>query len=285
MRKMALSAAAVFAVIIVWVGLRLVPALGYFPPELFEQTFAPSVFIELGIREPVFVAYLSIASILVFVFFAAFQRRLGGKRGTKGIVYGSMLGVLWSLAFLSATEFFETSLSAEVINSVVDLVPLAFAGWLAGLTLGSDNPPDTEPASSNLLAIPVIGIGFLAFHSVTVLLFDDPSVALARMMFTPSSVVGFLWLAAIGAWIGAMYVVLRGCLTFDSALANAGYFAVVVVGHSWLWFNMFFNILYADVLLAMLAMCALDIVGVFVGVAVYEQIRSHRGSAAAAATG
>ncbi len=285
MRKMALSAAAVLAVIVVWVGLRLIPALGYFPPALFDQTFAPSVFVQLGIKDFVFVAYLCVAVVLLFVFFAAIQRRLGGRAGANGLVYGSMLGVLWSLAFLSATEFFETSLTAEIINAVVDLVPLALAGWLAGLTLGTDKPTETEPASSHLLAIPIIGLTFVVFHSVTVLLFEDPSAAMARMMFTPNGVVGYLWLAAIGAWIGAIYVVLRGCLTFASAWANAGFFAVVVVGHSWLWFNTFFNILYADVLLAMVFMCAIDIAGVFVGAAIYEQIKSHRGSSAVPAPG
>ncbi len=285
MRRMALSAMAVLAVIVVWVGFRLIPALGYFPPVLFEQTFTPSVFVQLGIKDFVFVAYLCIAVVLLFVFFAAIQGRLGGKRGAKGLAYGSMLGVLWSLAFLSSTEFFETSLTAEIINAVVDLIPLALAGWLAGLTLGTDKPAETEPASSHLLAIPVIGLGFVIFHSVTVFIFDDPTVAQARMMFTPGSAVGDLWLASFGAWLGAMYVVFRGCLTFKSVWANAGFFAVVVVGHSWLWFNMFFNILYADVLLAMVSMWALDIVGVFVGVAVYEQIRSHRKSPAATATG
>ncbi len=284
MRRLAFSAAAVLAVVVVWVGMRLIPALGYFPPELFEQTFAPSVFIQNGIKDIVFVTYLCLATVFLFVFFAAFQGRLGGKRGTKGLVYGSMLGVLWSLAFLSSTEFFETTLTAEIINAVVDLVPLALAGWLAGLTLGSDRPPDTEPASSHLLAIPIIGFAFVAFHSVTVVLFDDPSAAIARMMFTPRGIVGYVWLAAFGAWIGAMYVVFRGCLTFKSAWANAGFFAVVVVGHSWLWFNTFFNILYADVWPALISMCAIDLIGVFVGVAVYEQIRSHHESPAATAT-
>ncbi len=285
MRRMALSAAAVLAALAVWLGFRLVPALGYFPPELFEQTFEPSIFIQIGIKDIVFVVYLCLAVVLLFVFFTVFQGHLGGRRGTKGLVYGSMLGVLWSLAFLSSTEFFETSLTAEIINAVVDLIPLALAGWLAGLTLGTDKPVDTKPTSSHLLAIPVIGLGFVMFHSVTVFLFDDPSAALARMMFTPSGVVGYLWLASFGAWIGAMYVVFHGCLTFRSVWANAGFFAVVVVGHSWFWFNMFFNILYADVLLAMVSMCVLDILGVFVGVAVYEQIRGHSKSAAATPTG
>ncbi len=285
MRRMASPVAAVVVAIVAWVGIRVIPALGYFPPELFERAFAPSDFIERGIKDIVFVAYLSMAVVLLFVFFAAFEGRLGGKRGTKGLIYGSMLGVLWSLAFLSSTEFFETSLTAEIINAVVDLLPLAFAGWLAGLTLGTDRPPEPEPASSHWLAIPVIGLGFVVLHSVTVVLFDDPSTALARMMFTPQGLVGYLWLAAFGAWIGAMYVVFRGSLTFRSVWANAGYFAVVVVGHSWFWFNMFFNILYADVLLAMVFMCALDIVGVFVGVAVYERIHRRRRSAATLVSG
>ncbi|MDJ0712186.1 MAG: hypothetical protein QNJ14_17480 [Woeseiaceae bacterium] len=284
MRKMALSAAAVLAVIVVWVGMRLIPALGYFPPELFEQTFAPSVFIQLGIKNIVFVAYLCTAVVLFFVFFAVIQRRLGGRRGTKGLLYGSMLGVLWALAFLAATEFFDTSLTAETINAIVDLIPLALAGWLAGLTLGSDSPLDAEPASSHLIAIPIIALGFVAFHSVTVALFDNPSVALARMMFTPGGIIGYLWLAAIGAWIGAMYVAFRGCLDFKSIWANAGFFALVVVGHSWLWFNMFFNILYANVLLPMLSMWVLDILGVFVGVAVYEQIQRHHKAGVATAS-
>ncbi len=277
MRRMALSAAAVLAAIVLWVGLRIIPALGYFPPALFEQTFAPSVFVQRGIKDFVFVAYLCLAVVLLFVFFAVVQRRLGGIGSRNGLLYGSMLGVLWSLAFLSATEFFETSLNAEIINAVVDLVPLAFAGWLAGLTLGTDGPPETKQASSHVLAIPVIGVGFVVFHSVTVVLFDDPSAAIARMMFTPRGLVGYLWLAALGAWIGAMYVVFRGCLTLRSIWANASFFAVIVVGHSWFWFNMFFNILYADVLLPMVSMWALDIVGVFAGVAVYERIQTrHR---------
>ncbi len=277
MRRMALSAAAVLAAIVLWVGLRMIPALGYFPPALFEQTFAPSVFVQRGIKDFVFVAYLCLAVVLLFVFFVVVQRRLGGIGSRNGLLYGSMLGVLWSLAFLSATEFFDTSLNAEIINAVVDLVPLAFAGWLAGLTLGTDGPPETKQASSHVLAIPVIGVGFVVFHSVTVVLFDDPSAAIARMMFTPRGLVGYLWLAALGAWIGAMYVVFRGCLTLRSIWANASFFAVIVVGHSWFWFNMFFNILYADVLLPMVSMWALDIVGVFAGVAVYERIQTrHR---------
>ena len=285
MRRIALAAAAVLAVLVFWVGMRLFPALGYYPPDLFEQTFAPSVFVQHGIKDIVFVLYLCLAVVLLFVSFAIVQRRLGGKRGTNGLMYGSMLGVLWSLAFLSATEFFDTSLQAEVINAVVDLAPLALGGWLAALTLGTDKPPGAKPASSNLAAIPVIGFAFMAFHSVTVFLFDDPTTAMARMMFIPSGAVGYLWLVVIGGWIGAMYVVFHGSLTFNSVWANAGFFAAVVVGHSWFWFNMFFNILYADVLLAMVSMCALDIVGVFVGVAVHEHIRSRRKSAAATASG
>ena len=135
------------------------------------------------------------------------------------------------------------------------------------------------------MAVPIICVAFVAFHSVTVFLFDDRSAALARIMFTPRGVVGYLWLAAFGAWIGAMYVVFRGCLTSRSIWTNAGFFALVVVGHSWFWFNMFFNILYADVLLALVSMCALDIVGVFVGVAVYERFQRRRYFVAAHASG
>lgn len=273
MRNLAWSAAAIIAVTVFWVSMRMTPLLAYYPPEPFEQTLSPSVFVQNGVRDFAFVSYLCGASILLFLIFARIQKRLSGKRSTKGLVYGTMLGVLWALAFLSAVEFHGTTLRAELINGIVDLPPLALAGWFAGLIWGTDGEPQATPVSRHALAVPVIAVAFLIGHSTTLLIFDDPLSVMGRMAFTPASPVGYIAIASIGAWIGLMYVVFRSAMPFKSTWANACLFSAIVFGHSWFWFNMFFNLLYADVLLPQVSMCLVGIIGVFFGVMAYEQVR------------
>lgn len=61
-------------------------------------------------------------------------------------------------------------------------------------------------------------------------------------------------------------------MPFKSVWANSGFFAAGIFGHSCVWFHMFFNILYADVLLIIIGMGVIDILGVFVGVVSYEHL-------------
>jgi|GEM_PF-5416089 len=252
------------------------PALAYHPPDILEQALPPSVFVRNGIETIVFICYLAIALVLLFLVFTGIQRRLVGRAGVKGLVFGTVLGVLWALGFLSAMEFFESTLTAELINGITDIIPLALAGWLAGLILGTDAPRNAAPAPSHVPAIAVIGAAFVVIHSATLLLIDDPASVPARLMYTPHSAVGFLAVAAFGGWAGVMYVVLRSGMPRSSIWVQSGVFAVVVFGHSWLWFNTFFNILYAGVLLPLVSMCLIDIFAVFVGVVLYETLAKRR---------
>lgn len=171
--------------------------------------------------------------------------------------------------------FFETTLEAELINGIVDLIPLALAGWLAALIWASDTAGDIVPVPSHLLAIPVVGVVYVVVHSATLLFVDDPAGVTGRLMITPHNVSTYLFNAAVGGWAGAIYAVLRSSMPFTSVWARSGFFAAVVFGHSWLWFNMFFNILYADVLLTLLSMSLLDILGVFIGVIIYEHLEKR----------
>jgi len=52
----------------------------------------------------------------------------------KGLIFGSLFGVLWSLAFLSAAVFPQSSLTAELLNGLIDVIPPALAGVLAELS-------------------------------------------------------------------------------------------------------------------------------------------------------
>lgn len=279
MRKLALSIMAILGVLLLWAVIRLAfPGLTYTPPDVLAQALSPSVFVQSDSQKIVMFAYVTVALVLLFLFFTAIQNRLTGKRGLNGLFFGAALGVLWSLGFLTAVVFLESPLYVELQNGLVDLIPLALAGWLAGLILEPDRARAATPASFSLLAISVIGIAYAAIHSVTLLLFDDPTGVLARLALTPTTAGSYLMLTAIGAWAGTMYVVFRPGMPFKSVWANSGFFAAGIFGHSWVWFHMFFNILYADVLLITIGMGVVDILGIFVGVVAYEHLlrRKHR---------
>lgn len=286
-RKLIFSALAILAVLIVWIGVRVMsPALAYHPPDILDQALPPSVFVRNGINTIVFISYLAMALVLLFLVFTIIQHRLIGKRSVKGLIFGTTLGVLWALGFLSSIEFFGTTLRAELINGIADIIPLALAGWFAGLILGTDTVhDDAVPVSSHLLVIPVIGLVFVVIHSATLLLVDDPAGIPARLMFTPHNAAGYLAVAAFGGWAGVMYLVLRSGMPSSSIWAQSGVFAVVVFGHSWLWFNLFFNILYSKVLRHLATMSLIDIFAVFVGVILYEQLLGHRFASVESMTG
>jgi len=261
----------ILATLVGWGIFRLLfPIFDYFPPELLIRDLEPSWIITAGIRKAAGVVYLSITLILMAVFFGTIQQRWSGKRGLKGLVFGTWIGGVWSFGFLTGWAFLGTTFRAEFLNIIVDLIPLAIAGWLIGLAVGRDVPASKPGMWQPWLAVLLIAFGFVAVHTLGANLLVDRVGPSAKLLLLPTTIPQIVLLFALGAWVGGMYVILRSCLPFNKTRAQVAFFAFGVFGHCWTWFNLFFVIEFADVLPTILLLGFIGSAGVFTGALTYE---------------
>jgi hypothetical protein len=204
------------------------------------------------------------------LFFSIVQRRWPGRGGVKGLMFGTALGGVWSFGFLTGWAFLGTTLRAELLNVVADLVPMAIAGWFIGLALGSDVGESDHRPVKPWLAVVLVAAGFVAVHAVGSRLFTELLGATTGLLLVPNAPLQVALLSGLGLWVGGMYVVLRAGLPFVSSWARVGFFSFGVFGHSWTWFNLFFVIEFADVLPELLLVGLVGALGVFAGGLVYE---------------
>ncbi len=76
-----------------WVLIRLAfPPLDYYPPESLVRDLGPSWFATAGIRQPVKVGYVTVALVLMALFFKDVQERWPGRGAVKGLAFGPRHG-------------------------------------------------------------------------------------------------------------------------------------------------------------------------------------------------
>jgi hypothetical protein len=127
------------------------------------------------------------------------------------------------------------------------------------------------------LAIFLVAIGFLVVHALGATFFADPGAPASPLLFVPTTPRQFALLAALGIWVGGMYVALHAGLPFESAWARTAFFAFGVFGHSWTWFHLFIPIMdVAGALSVGLLVGLIGAVGVFLGALAYERLAATR---------
>lgn len=270
-RDIVRAGSAIIVTLAGWVVIRLVfPLLDYYPPESLVRDLGPSWIATAGIRHPVKVGYVTVALVLMALFFKVVQERWPGRALVKGLTFGAWFGIVWSIGFLTGWAFLGTTLRAELLNGVVDLIPLAVAGWLIGIAIGRDVPRSEHRTTKPWLATLFVAFGLVAVHTLVATLLADLVGPASSLLLVPASPLQIALLGGLGVWVGGMYVVLRAALPFESTWARAAFFAFGVFGYCWTWFHLFFVIEIAGVLPAVLLVGLTGAVGVFAGALAYE---------------
>jgi hypothetical protein len=264
--------AVIIGTIVGWGLIRLIfPSLDYYPPESLTSELERSWFVNAGVRKLAMMSYAITALIVMAILFNVVQQRWPGRGSYKGLAFGTSFGVVWFFGFLGGWAFLGTTLRAELLNGVVDPVPLAFGGWLIGLAVGRDVPQTEQQTSTPWLAIPMVAFGFVVVHALGATLLKSVVGPASSLLFVPTNPLQFALLAGLGLWVGGMYVVLRAGLPFKSTWARVAFFAFGVFGFSWTWFHMFLVIIDLAGLLHVGLLAGLPgAVGVFVGALAYE---------------
>lgn len=244
----------------------------FVPPEGLIRDLERSMFVTTGMRTSAIAVFVAVALIMMAVFFRLVQQRWPGRRGVKGLVFGASLGIVWSFGFFTGSAFLGTTLRADFLNSLVDLIALAFVGWLIGLAVGRDVTTPAPRIWQPWLAVLLVAVGFVSVHALGAWLFAGLFTATADLLLVPTTYAQYALLAGLGMWAGVLYVMLRTGLPFNKAWARVAFFAFGVFGHWWTWFHVFFVIEFAGVLPAVLVVGLLGATGVFSGAIAYERL-------------
>lgn len=261
--------AATIAIVVIWARL-FHPTWDYYPPDRLVNALERSWFVAAGVRDLVFFVYIVAALGMMTLFFSILQGRWALRAGSKGLLFGISLGVIWAFGFLTGWAFLGTTLRAETLNCLIDLTGLAATGCFVGLMVGQDVPPAPHGISKPWLAVVFVALGFLAAHTVGSVLFTAPFAETADILLRPGSSLQYGLLLALGAWAGLMFVMLRHTLPLSNVVARSALFAFGVFGHSWIWFHVFFVVEFAGVLLTAFVTGLMGSVGVFFGILAYE---------------
>jgi len=262
--------ATIIAAIVVWARL-FHPTWDYFPPDSLVNSLERSWFVAAGARDLAFFVYIGFALGMMTLFFSILQRRWALHAGMKGLLFGMSLGVIWAFGFLTGWAFLGTTLRAEILNCLIDLVGLSTVGYVVGLMVGQDLPPARREISKPWLAVVLVASGFVAAHTLGTILFADLLAESADLLLRPRSTLQYGLLLGLGIWAGQMFVMLRHALPFRNAMVRSAFFAFGVFGHSWTWFHLFFVIEFSGVLATTLLVGLMGSVGVFVGIVAYER--------------
>jgi hypothetical protein len=263
---------AIVGTIVGWGLIRLLFAsLDYYPPESLISNLERSWFVTAGVRKLAMACYATVALIVMAILFGVVQQRWPGRGSFKGFAFGASFGVVWFFGFLGGWAFLGTTLRAELLNGVVDLVPLAVSGWLIGLAVGRDVPRSGQRVPRPWLAIFLVAFGFVAVHAAGATFFAEIGGPASSLLFVPTNLIQFTLLAGLGLWAGGMYIVLYQVLAGESTWARTAFFAFGIFGFSWTWFHLFLVIIDLAGLLHMgLLVGLMGAVGVFAGAIAYE---------------
>jgi len=181
------------------------------------------------------------------------------------LVFGASLGVIWTFGFFTGWAFQGTTLRADFLNSLVDLIALAFAGWLVGVAIGRDVTTSAPRIWQPWLAVLLVAVGFVSVHALGAWLFAGLFTSTADLLLVPTTLTQIVLLAGLGLWAGVMYVMLRPGLPFNTTWARVAFFAFGVFGHCWTLFHIFLVIEFAGVLPTVLLVGLIGAAGVFAG--------------------
>lgn len=237
----------------------------------------PSAIVQAGLIPIGFMLFGLLTFGLLEVVFVLIQDRLPGTRTKKGLTFGLLFGVMWSVYLLEPVPHIEGLPLFEVLAyPLVDGITIVSLGALLGRFAGTGSKGHKRVRISSsyavLLAIPIL---FIAGRILSYNIFHIYSSYAARQFDT------ILWAAATGLWIGVMYLLLRPGIPAKSPFLKAIYFSVIIYGIDYFLFNLFMPLVfdyriwpigtllsYADLFVR----ASMDVLSVAAGVYICEKI-------------
>lgn len=233
-----------------------------------QTVLAPSMFINNGSMPLVFMVYGTFAYTMIAVIFLILHKNLSGNRIIKGLKFGILYSLLWSIYLM---EPLAHGVPIDKITyPIADSAVLIVMGLLLGRFIAISSPIKKYKFTKHSLG----SIGF-----ITVLFFIGRMIEYTIFniysSFNESPVSSIVWVIGTGIVIGLVFDYINPLIGSKSITYKSFIFGVVIFGVDLFAFNFFIPIIFNYDMLDLITRTIVDIIFVFSGSYIANKIRNR----------
>lgn len=245
-----------------WIGFltTLRAGLQFLIPEGSQTVLEPSVFAEKGSMLLVFMIYGTIAYGSIAAIFLLFQKSMSGSRIKKGLKFGLLYSLLWTVYLLEPLP--HTALMDKITYPLADSAALLGMGLLLGRFVAVSSPVTkyelTRQSQANVgwvAGLFFIGrlIQYMTFHIYS--------------SFRQSPISSLIWAMGTGIAIGLVFDYINPLLDDKGVVRKSVIYGGLVFGVNMFAFNFFMPLVFRVDMLDLFIRTIVDMV--FVGLGAY----------------
>ncbi|MFB5761253.1 hypothetical protein [Paenibacillus medicaginis] len=217
-----------------------------------------------------FALILIILSYLFFsIIFIKIQGRINGNKIYKGLIYGTLFGLLWFFGVIEMGIIHSNSIKQDILYGLGDALPLIVMGILLGMFFGSSSKNQVSKKD----VMPIIGITLI--YSVG--RYISYIVIGAQSSYIVKPIETLALTLVNGLLISILYYFVKDALQHYRLVKRAFVFGFIIFGIDWFLYNLFIPLIYDISLLqtvqSFLGRSIPDVLYACIGVFYSEKVR------------
>lgn len=225
---------------------------GIIPPE--KSYFEPSILAKYGIVLPVLIIYGTVVYMAISYTFVFAQKGISGKRLIKGIKFGALFALMWTVYLLEPMP--SNSVIDMIYYPVIDGTTLVILGTFLGKFVVQETGYTKNSSNKiSILRIMIIALVFTIGRIIEYRVFN----------VNYSQVSTIVWNVAAGSSIGFIFECLKPAVENKSKIMMSIIFGAAIFGVNLVFFNFFMVVIAKINVLNLILTTALDIVFITIG--------------------
>jgi len=200
----------------------------------------------------IFIAFPSVAYV-----FYRYEDKLPGIKSRKGLIYGSVIGLLWLWGVVEGAALNGNNLIQEALMGLCDGIPVLLMGLLLGYFTTKRNPIESKNKQFKMGNILLSILIFTFVFLVGRYFLYSTKIIISGYESRPYET--FIWTLIMGAIIGVIYILLGQTTKSSSTFLSAIKFGVIIFGINWTVFLIFVPILSGGTLIDIIIRIITDI--------------------------
>ncbi|MBC8061086.1 MAG: hypothetical protein H7Y18_10510 [Clostridiaceae bacterium] len=238
-------------------------------PVGHQTVLSPSMFINNGSMPIVFILYGTFAYTMIAVIFLFLHKNLSGNRIIKGLKFGILYSLLWSIYLMEPLA--HGAPIDKITYPIIDSAVLIVMGLLLGRFIAQSSPIEKHKLTKrSLLDIGFITVLFFIGRMIEYTIFNIYS------SFNKSPVSSIVWVIGTGIVIGLVFDYINPLIGSKSTISKSFIFGFIIFGVDLIAFNFFIPIVFNFNILDLFIRTIIDIVFVFIGSYIVNKIRDRK---------
>jgi len=212
----------------------------------------------IGFQATVIIWALIAFGTAAYLFFK-FQKHIPGAALSRGLQYGTIIGLIWFWGNIENHAISGMALTHEIIMAICDGIPVVILGYLLSripAVRNVDNQIRKILISRNSVMIAsAITITFVVFRYLAYM------TGLISSGYDTRAAATLLWTIVMGVISGALYLSVQSSFQYDSPLKGAVKLGMLF-GGVWLSFSIMIPLAFAGLFKDIALRCAVDILAV-----------------------